>query len=141
MHIRPAALSDCPVIYAFLCDLEEETLDRERFDAVFQTNLDHPDYHYLVAETDQKIIGYVSCHTQLLLHHVGRVGEVQELYVSPSCRNQRIGRQLIDRLLQLAADEGWVNLEVTTNKKRLDTQRFYEQTGFSPTHIKFVRQF
>ncbi|OIN56912.1 GNAT family N-acetyltransferase [Arsenicibacter rosenii] len=140
MHIRPATPADGTVIYTFLCDLEEEILDRERFDTVFQTNLQHPDYHYLVAETGQAVVGYISCHTQLLLHHVGRVGEIQELYVLPACRNQRIGRQLVDRLLQLAAAEGWVNLEVTTNKKRLDTQRFYEQTGFSPTHIKFVKQ-
>jgi len=139
MIIRPAIPQDSQRIYQFLCDLEEETLDPIKFEAIFQANLADERIHYLVAELDNQVIGFVSCHVQRLLHHVGLVGEIQELYVLPAYRNLRIGRLLVAQLEQIAQSQGWVNLEVTTNKKRLDTQRFYEQLGFLPTHIKFVK--
>jgi (aminoalkyl)phosphonate N-acetyltransferase len=34
---------------------------------------------------------------------------------------------------------GFVNLEVTTNNRRTDTIRFYEQTGFVASHRKLVK--
>lgn len=139
MTIRPATFSDCETIHQFLCDLEEEILDPIRFRAIFRHNLQEPRFRYFVIEADTGLVGYVSCHVQHLLHHVGLVGEIQELYIAPAYRNQRLGRQLIAYLEALATKEGWINLEVTTNQKRTDTQRFYEQLGFQATHMKFVK--
>ena len=90
-------------------------------------------------EVANQLVGFISCHVQHLLHHIGLVGEIQELYIAPTHRNQQLGRQLVTHLESLALDEGWINLEVTTNQKRADTQRFYEQLGFRPTHVKFVK--
>lgn len=95
--------------------------------------------HYLVAEQSGIIVGFVSCHVQYLLHHTGKVGEVQELCVKPDYRNQHIGHQLIAALNAVAVREGLINLEVTTNQKRTDTIRFYEREGFRATHIKLVK--
>ncbi len=139
--IRPATEGDSDTIYAFLCELETQTLDAAAFQTVFRHNLATPDVHYLVAEWAGNVIGFVSCHVQYLLHHVGRVGEIQELFVVASYRNQRVGRRLMDVLDALARQQGLVNLEVTTNRVRIDTHRFYEGLGFAPTHYKFVKVF
>lgn len=140
MTIRPATSDDYPTIYAFLCDLEDEILDPTAFRGVFQRNLTDPTIYYCVAELADEVVGFLSCHSQYLLHHTGRVGEIQELYVRPDCRNQRIGHQLMNYLQDVARQEGFVNLEVTTNQKRIDTVRFYEQTGFTRTHWKLVKR-
>lgn len=139
IRIRPANPADAEVIHAFLCDLEETTLDRTAFDQVFSHNLTNPMIIYLVAEQASAVVGFVSCHMQWLLHHTGKVGEIQELYVAPSHRSQRIGGQLINALNALADEHHLVNLEVTTNQKRLDTIRFYEQNGFRNTHYKLIK--
>ena len=139
MTIRPATLSDSDTIHAFLCDLEEEVLDPVRFRAIYRHNLNDPRIRYIVIEVANQLVGFISCHVQHLLHHIGLVGEIQELYIAPTHRNQQLGRQLVTHLESLALDEGWINLEVTTNQKRADTQRFYEQLGFRPTHVKFVK--
>jgi (aminoalkyl)phosphonate N-acetyltransferase len=139
LTIRPASLNDCPTIYTFLCDLEEMRLNATAFEDVFRRNLNDETIRYRVAEIDRKVIGFISCHIQYLLHHTGRVGEIQELYVLPEYRNQRIGRQLIAHLEELAQREEFVNLEVTTNQRRMDTIRFYEQTGFKASHRKLVK--
>lgn len=95
--------------------------------------------HYLVAERDDTVVGFVSCHVQYLLHHTGKVGEIQELYVKPDLRNQRIGSRLLAALDALAHREDFVQLEVTTNQTRTDTVRFYEREHFSCTHFKLVK--
>lgn len=122
-----------------MCALEELSLDQTAFLAVFDRNLADPTVHYLVAEWAGEVVGFVSCHVQYLLHHGGKVGEIQELFVRPDARNQRIGQQLIQALHALATQEHFINLEVTTNQKRTDTIRFYERESFNRTHVKLVK--
>lgn len=137
--IRPARQSDVDTVYEFLSDLEAMALDPNRFQSVFDQNLADPMVHYLIAEWTDIVVGFVSCHVQYLLHHTGPVGEIQELYVKPNYRNQRIGHQLMAALDTLAIRAGLVSLEVTTNQKRTDTIRFYEREHFSRTHFKLVK--
>lgn len=119
--------------------LEEIPLDKPVFDAIFLTNLGNPLIHYFVADRSGVVLGFISCHVQYLLHHGGKVGEIQELFVRPEARNQFIGHQLVAALTSLAIQENFVNLEVTTNQKRTDTIRFYEREAFSQTHFKLVK--
>lgn len=139
LQIRAATSADEAVIYLFLCDLEETTLNQAAFRMIYQQNLTNPAIHYLVAEQQGELVGFVSCHVQNLLHHCGKVGEIQELYVRPDVRNQRIGQKFMAELEALAIHENFVNLEVTTNQKRLDTVRFYERESFKKTHFKLVK--
>lgn len=139
LHIRAAVWNDVPTIYAFMCALEELPLDQTAFLTVFRHNLTDPNIHYLVAEQTGEVVGFVSCHIQHLLHHVGKVGEIQELFVRPDVRNQRIAQQLIAALDALAIQENVINLEVTTNQKRTDAIRFYERELFKRTHLKLVK--
>ena len=139
LHIRAATWDDVPIIYAFLCILEESPLDQTAFLAIFRHNFTNPAVYYLVAEQSDEVVGFISCHVQYLLHHGGKVGEIQELFVRPDVRNQRIGQQLIAALTAIAIQENMVNLEVTTNQKRTDTLRFYERESFKRTHVKLVK--
>lgn len=138
--IRPASLVDGSTVYDFLCDLENQQLDRFAFDTVFARNLAMPTILYRVAEQNGNVVGFVSCHLQYLLHHTGLVGEVQELYVRPAYRGQQIGRQLMTVLETELASMGLTSLEVTTNQQRADAIRFYESLAFRPTHFKLVKQ-
>ena len=139
LHIRAAVWNDVPTIYAFLCALEEMPLDQTAFLTVVRHNLTDPNVYYLVAEQAGEVVGFVSCHVQHLLHHSGKVGEIQELFVRPDVRNQRIGQQLIAALDALAIEQNVINLEVTTNQKRTDAIRFYERESFKRTHFKLVK--
>lgn len=140
MQIRLAQPQDVKTVYQFVCELEETTFDFLTFEKLFIKNITTPNYFYLVAEIDKTLVGYLSCHSQFLLHHCGLVGEVQELFVTASHRNLGVGQALIKDIQKIAHENNWLNLEVTCNKKRMNTHRFYRGLGFVDTHLKFVQQ-
>ena len=86
-------------------------------------------------------VGYASVHAQWLLHHCGKVGEIQEMFVIADYRSKGVGSLLIQELMNVAERENFKILEVTANKKRLDTHRFYQRKGLEPTHFKFVKKY
>jgi len=77
MQIRFAQPKDIKTIYQFVCELEAITFNFSVFEKLFLKNITTPNYFYLVAEIDEILVGYLSCHSQLLLHHCGLVGEIQ----------------------------------------------------------------
>ena len=139
MQIRFAQPQDVETIYQFVCELEATTFNFLLFEKLFIKNISIPNYFYLVAEIDKTLVGYLSCHSQFLLHHCGLVGEIQELFIRSSHRNLGIGQALVARIQQIADEENWLILEVTCNKKRIDTHRFYRRLDFVDTHLKFVQ--
>ena len=138
MQIRFAQPQDVRIIYQFVCELEATAFDFFIFEKLFIKNITRPNYFYLVAEIDKTLVGYLSCHSQFLLHHCGLVGEIQELFIASSHRNSGIGQALVSSIQQIANENNWINLEVSCNKKRINTHRFYRRLGFVDTHLKFV---
>jgi PhnO protein len=83
-------------------------------------------------------MGFITFHTQYLLHHIGLVGEIQEFYVTQNFRNKGIGRKLIDEIMEIADQNNLKSIEVTTNKKRIENIAIYENLGFNLSHNKFT---
>lgn len=138
--IRPVKESDLPYIYRFICTLEDNLFDQTIFESIFNKNILHKDYYYYIAESEGNIVGYISCHTQYLLHHCGKVAEIQELFVEETYRNCGIGKLLLTHLEKILVTEGGVSLEVTAQNKRQQTHQFYERYGFACSHKKFVKK-
>ncbi|WP_028668726.1 GNAT family N-acetyltransferase [Runella zeae] len=141
LTIRPALALDVSIIYQFISELEEEVFDFEEFNRIYAQNLANPDCHYFLAFDADECIGYASIHAQWLLHHCGKVGEIQEMFVKDAYRGKGIGSLLIEAIFEVAKRENFKILEVTANKKRMDTHRFYESKGLLPTHFKFVKKY
>jgi (aminoalkyl)phosphonate N-acetyltransferase len=141
INIRRAVESDVTFVYDFLCELEEEIFDFNAFRGIFNRNLKNPDCHYFLAFDGAECVGYASVHAQWLLHHCGKVGEIQEMFVITDYRSKGVGSLLMQELMKVAERENLKILEVTANKKRLDTHRFYERKGLEPTHFKFVKKY
>jgi PhnO protein len=139
--IRPAVLSDVDIIYKFICHLEEQSFDLESFNEKFADNLENPDLIYLVAVNEEDdAIGFISCHGQSLLHHEGKVFEIQEMYVGKNYRGKGVGKALFIELQEKLSKTDCESLEVTTNASRSDARKFYTKQGFQQTHVKFVKE-
>ncbi len=138
INIRKTNSEDLNTIYDFICNLENEVFDYQIFEDIFEDNLQNKSYVYYVAESNDKVIGFISFHTQKLLHHCGVVGEIQEFYIEPNFRNQGIGKLLIEEVKTYAKTNNLKSIEVTSNKLRTENIQVYEHFGFNLTHNKFT---
>lgn len=137
--VREAVPDDEEIFYRFNSALSERDLPREGFSQAFRVNLAHSNNLYIVAEADGEAIGMGSCHVQWLLHHAAPIAEIQELYVLPGFRSQGVGEILIKRLIGFAGSKNAEQVELSTNKKRVDAQRFYSREGFVNHHLKWTK--
>jgi (aminoalkyl)phosphonate N-acetyltransferase len=136
--IREAIPQDFPVIYNFINELEGIVFDEEKQRSFFEVNIEQKHHCYRVAVRNGEVVGYISCHTQILLHHGGRIGEIQELFVAADKRDHGIGKLLVDEVKMWAQNLDVLQLEVTANNDRHQTHQFYIREGFVHTHKKFV---
>jgi len=139
--IREASINDADAIYQFVCALQNKEFDKESIYKIYNSNLYNQDNLYLVAVDASKPIGYVSCHLQWLLHHQGKVAEIQEMYVKPEYRSQGIGKMLMMDVKERSKALGAVQLEVTTRAIREGAIKFYKREEFDDSHKKLVYYF
>jgi|SRR5579871_2427520 len=140
INIRAAKNHDARKIFNFLCELEGHLFDQQDFEINYRLCLSDNNNVYLVAaDKDNNAVGFMSCHGQILLHEGGMVYEIQELFVEKPYRNKGIGKMLLKALEEYLSKRDYKQIEVTTNKKRTDTIKFYANNGFEETHVKFVK--
>ncbi len=137
MEIINARPEHFPQIYSLICELEEAPLDRTKLEAVYLRNLTDPGIHYLVALENGEAAGFASVHIQHLLHHGGKIAELQEIVVAESRRGQGIGSLLFSEA-EKPPEPRDAQLEVCCNRKRTDSHRFYERQGMVASHFKFT---
>lgn len=138
IKIRKAQKQDLDFIYKAICELENEVLDFKIFEAIFNENISNPKNVYLIAENEIEGLGFISFHTQNLLHHCGLVGEIQEFFIHEKYRGQGVGRLLINEIKDFAEENNLKSIEVTANKKRVENVAKYENLGFTLSHNKFT---
>ena len=136
VQIRKVEKQDLDFVYKAICELENEILNFEVFKVIFDENISNPKNLYLIAENENEGVGFISFHTQNLLHHCGLVGEVQEFFIHKNYRGQGIGRELINEILHYVNQNNLKSIEVTTNKKRVENVAIYENLGFILSHNK-----
>ncbi|PTT16364.1 GNAT family N-acetyltransferase [Flavobacterium sp. HMWF030] len=138
VQIRKVEKQDLDFVYKSICELENEILNFEVFKEIFEENISNPKNLYLMAENENEGLGFISFHTQNLLHHCGLVGEIQEFFIHQNYRGQGVGRQLINEVLHYANQNNLKSIEVTTNKRRVENVAIYENLGFTLSHNKFT---
>lgn len=139
LQIRRVTPGDIDNIFNAICDLEKVEYPRKKFEKAFFPNLMDENIFYLVAEKEEVFAGFISLHLQTLIHHGGKVGEVQELYVVKTFRGQGIGADLLHAVEKIAEENDCELIEVASNSTRSKTAEFYTKEGFSKSHVKFTK--
>ena len=140
MTIISANISHFEDVYWLICELEGKILPKEVFFRMYAKNLDNPDIYYILAHDEEKVIGFGSLHIQNLIHHSGKVGEIQELVTAKEHRLKGAGLTLLNRLTEIAKEQSCVLLEVCCNRNREQSHVFYERCGMIKSHYKFTRE-
>jgi GNAT superfamily N-acetyltransferase len=115
--------------------------NRERAAAAVAEAIESERSAVFVAEQSRGADGVVGLCTAYLDLHSVRFGPrcwVEDLAVEPGRRSEGIGRALLARAREWAAERGATHLELDTGEARVDAQRFYERERPSWRSISYA---
>lgn len=92
-------------------------------------------YTVIGAFYGNEIIGFIALSKSQSLYAEGSFGIIQEFYVKPEYRSQRVGSELLEQAINLAKTQKWQRLELCTPPiPEFDrTVSFYQNNGFEIT--------
>jgi len=143
---RDARRADLAAIMGLLADdflggLRGESIDEPLPDACvrsFEAIVADPRGRLIVAERDGQIVG---CYQLTLIPGLSYRGAwkaiIEGVRVTSALRGGGLGSAMLKHAMSLARAGGARTLELTTNKARIDAQRFYAKLGFSNSHEGF----
>jgi N-acetylglutamate synthase-like GNAT family acetyltransferase len=143
MEIRKAARADVPAIVALYADdilgrARETPDDLPRYYAAF----DALSGELFVGERDGRIIATLQLTMiQQLSYRGAKVAEIESVRVASDLRGGGLGAELIRFAVERARAAGCVRVQLTSNKQRVDSHRFYERLGFRRSHEGFKLYF
>jgi len=68
-----------------------------------------------------------------------RRAQIESVRVASHMRGQKLGEAMIADAENRARTAGCSLIQLTMNKSRTDTARFYQRLGFTPSHIGYKR--
>ena len=71
---------------------------------------------------------------QYLTHQGGLRAQIEAVRTNSNFRGQGIGKKVFEYVISRAKEKGCILIQLTTDKKRPDALRFYEEIGFVATH-------
>lgn len=142
MKLRLARREEIPAIVAMLADDgigksredASDPLPQSYYDA-FDEMAKDPNNRLLVAQQDGDIVGTLQI---TFIRGLSRQGatraQIEAVRVAASHRGKGLGREIFLAAIELARGEGCSLVQLTTDKKRADAHRFYENLGFVASH-------
>lgn len=138
--VRVPRRQDVPALVALMSD---DVLGKDReaagdlsvyFDAWDEMMLD-PNAEMLVLDIEGQVVGTATLN---YVRHLARRGmrrcTIEAVRVSSAYRRQGLGQVLIEACLDMARARGCGVVQLTTDKRRVDAQRFYRRLGFEASH-------
>lgn len=145
LSFRQANLQDVPALVAMLADDElgktredtQEPLNTAYVDAFAHIDKD-PNNELVVVEKEGAIAGMLQLTFIPYLTHIGSWRcLIEGVRIHSSCRGQGLGGEFFTWAIERAKQRGCTLVQLTSDKKRPDAIRFYENLGFVATHEGF----
>lgn len=139
--IRRAARGDVPAIVSLLADdpigATRETADdlAPYMEAFGEIDADPTELLLVLADDDSEVIGTMQLS---FLPNLSRGGakraQIEAVRVKEGRRGEGLGEQLVSWALEEAQRRGCRLVQLTSDKSRTDSIRFYERLGFVASH-------
>jgi len=144
--VRDVVVADVPAVIRLLHQLNlgsearegdpDDIVYREAFAAIDAD----PRQSLLVATVEADVVGTATLVIIPNLSHGGRaVAQIESVVVDAGHRGDGVGEALVDECLRRARAAGCFRAQLTSNAARVAAHRFWEQRGFTPSHVGFKR--
>jgi GNAT superfamily N-acetyltransferase len=140
--VREAGPDDADTLAALLAEMDDEPerrMDAEQMRKVMADMAAYPDFRAYLALSDTG--SPVGTFTVMVFsspsHHGTRQAILDAVVVTRSCRGQGVGGAMLRHALNIAAASGCYKMTLSSNLKRVDAHRFYDDLGFHQHGISF----
>ncbi len=88
--------------------------------------------HIYFGKMGVDIVGLFTLTESQAIYAGGIYGVIDEMYVLPAFRSQKIGKAFLEKIKKISIEKGWKRIDVTapTEKKWKRTVQFYEKNDF-----------
>lgn len=93
----------------------------------------------LIAEDDQKAIGYLAAGPKEASYLMSKYIEVENMGVIPEYRSHGVGSQLIQKCIELAKNKGYQKIYVSAYFTNTEGVKFYKKNGFLEIDLALQR--
>lgn len=99
-----------------------------------------PGNYLMVGEVGGRVVSMLQLTTfRHFQHRGGKCAEIESLHVAQDMRGRGIGGRMVAHAISRATDLGCYRIQLTSNRLRPDSHRFYESHGFRATHHGYKR--
>lgn len=126
INIRTMTLEDIEQVYS----IEESIFSIPWSKISFENSINSKDTIFIVAEKDNKIIGYLGMYLFL------EDADISNVAVEKEYRRQHIGRELLEYILSEAKSRGVKNVTLEVRETNVPAIRLYESMGFKEVGIR-----
>ncbi|WP_211471311.1 GNAT family N-acetyltransferase [Collimonas humicola] len=144
LTVRQATPDDAETLVALLADMDEEpardtTLDTDGARQIMGRMAAFPYFRAYLVFAGDVAVGTFSILVFCSLTHEGtRQAVLDAVVVSRACRGQGIGSAMLDHAVRIAGEAGCYKIALSSNLKRMDAHRFYENFGFKQHGISLA---
>lgn len=144
--IRAATSEDFDAVTALLEELGRGVASgrvrREKFRAVYESQLADPRFRHLVAVGAGKaVVGFCSLELRERLNQSSLQAWIPDLVVHPDTRGDGHGRALLAEAQRIAREEGCWSLELESGHQRTVAHRLYDSAGLVHTGRAYAQAF
>lgn len=144
---RRARAADLPAIIALLAD---DPLGRERevlgeplapvYERAFEAIDADPNQLLAVVTDEDQVVGTLQITFIAGLSRKGGVrGQIEAVRIAADRRGAGLGRRAFEWAIETCRARGCCLVQLTTDRTRSDAHRFYDQLGFTASHIGYKK--
>lgn len=144
LTVRQATLDDAEILMTLLSEMDDEptraaTLDAAGVRLIMDQMMAYPSFRAFLVFADEIAVGTFSLLAFCSLTHEGtRQAVLDAVVISRACRGQGIGSVMLDHAVRIAGEAGCYKIALSSNLKRMDAHRFYENFGFTQHGISLA---
>jgi GNAT superfamily N-acetyltransferase len=141
--VRPAAPDDAETLAALLAEMDDQAtraaLDADGARRIMAGMAAYPYFRAFLAWADGVAVGTFSLLVFSSLTHEGKPQAVLDaVVIRRACRGRGIGSAMLDHAVRIAGEAGCYKIALSSNLKRMDAHRFYENFGFTQHGISLA---
>ena len=141
IQIRPVVKGDIDSILLLLQQLwPKKKIHLHQIQSLIQQQLLSRNHHLVVAEQQNRVVGFGSLSRKINLWTEGMLGHIDELVVDDQEQQRGIGTIILNYIIEMGLQLGCRRIELDSAYHRKQAHQFYQCKGFVNRAILFSKQ-